>query len=255
MALPTVWFDIYFNVKYGENPSSTSFDGAKKTDLGIILFWGKTLQDLPIPTHPALIFDGWYASDNFEESSKLYDSSEGLVYPQITSGDIQLYAKWKSIPVYCGSMELIEIADTIREKTGETGEIMLNDMKDKITSIKIEAGTKVETCTISTYLYDGSMAYVTVSEETGEPICIWEPNFYHGNTPKEFTIVKNTIMYIFHLNAYGTPHTVSGGVEVLSTGGTSISTNGMSSSAYLYKITDNGTIESPRTNAGSMGEK
>lgn len=131
---------IYFNTKYGETPAPKSVELYYEVEG--YRFYDTSLSDLPQLTHPSLIFDGWYSSDTFEESSKLYENSYGEVISP--NGSLQLYAKWKSIPVYCGSMELFEIANAIREKTGETGEIMLNDMKDKITSIKTESPYSTE---------------------------------------------------------------------------------------------------------------
>lgn len=147
---------------------------------------------------------------------------------------------------------LTAVADAIREKSGKTDKMTLASMAEEVRNLS--SGGGVETCKVTLTIYDAFYCYVGVTDEgipeiRGTNGDILVPH----NSPLELTVVKNSIMFLSHINAGKTNHSVSGGVEVMHEGDGSYVITGLCESSFIYKIVGDGTIYNPRSGGG--GEK
>lgn len=221
---------IYYNTEYGDY--NHMFDGAPD------IITEDLLPILPSPFF-GIKHTGWYTSPTFEENTKV---TAGYNLTDIT---LTLYAKWESVPCLVQGESLRSIAETIREKAGTNEKLKFPDGFINI----INNLNKVETCSINlTGIYDGVIGFMTVDED-GNPKYVVE-DFYSGKYKEPVPIVKNSFMYIFHLNA-NYNHSFSDTITILRQGPDSY--NGLSSKAYIYGIHGDGYIYFQKT--GSSGEK
>lgn len=90
---------------------------------------------LPVLSEPGKIFLGYFDAEGNEYTS------ESLT----PSGVIKLYTKWEDIPVYIylEEKQLIGLADTVREKTGKTDSMNVQEMKEAVSSIPISKNVTV----------------------------------------------------------------------------------------------------------------
>ena len=223
-------FIIKYHTEYGITPQ----------DYSGITNSGLKEAALPILSHPGATFIGWYKTETFDEGTEV---KIGDIF---TSADTQhFYAKWEFPPCVVNADSITKIAKAIREKNGTDEKLKFPDgFVSAINDLN-----KVETCLIDlSGLYDGVIGFMTVDED-GKPKYVVE-DFYDTKYKEPVPIVKNSFMYIFHLNANYNHH-FSDTITILREGPDNY--NGLLSKAYIYGIHGDGFIYFKKT--GSYGEK